>query len=55
MRFDVPLDAVLFDMDGTLCHSGSYYLRQVAVDILSRDAAGQDHIDLPIDIRMSTW
>lgn len=33
MRFSFPLDAVLFDMDGTLCHSGSYYLRQVAVDV----------------------
>lgn len=34
MRFDPPLDAVLFDMDGTLCHSGSYYLRRVALDLL---------------------
>lgn len=33
MVFDKPLDAILFDMDGTLCHSGSYYLRQVALDI----------------------
>src|SRR5207302_10663337 len=29
IQFDPPLEAVLFDMDGTLVRSGSYYLRQV--------------------------
>ena len=33
MRFAPPLDAVLFDMDGTLVDSGAYFRRQVAWDL----------------------
>jgi HAD superfamily hydrolase (TIGR01509 family) len=40
-RFDPPLKAVLFDMDGTLCHSGTYFLWRIARDLALSPISGR--------------